>query len=92
MYFQEKHIFKERRRYIKVRVKLVISFVIVALPIGTVGINSLKNVGENAKKMYTQNLRMVYILTDSKQSLTQIKSDLADDSKVNYWLRLYLKK
>jgi methyl-accepting chemotaxis protein len=44
--------------------------------VGGVGIISLRGVGENAKKMYSQNLRSVYILTDMKQNLTQIKYDL----------------
>lgn len=66
---------------IKVKVKLIISFLIVAVLIGIVGgvgIISLKSVGENAKKMYNQNLQNVYMLTDMKQNLTQIKSNLAD--------------
>ena len=66
---------------IKVKVKLIIAFLIVAFLIGIVGgvgIVSLKSVGENAKKMYNQNLQSVYMLTDMKQNLTQIKSDLAD--------------
>ena len=66
---------------IKVKVKLIIGFLIVAFLIGIVGgvgIISLKSVGENAKKMYNQNLQNVYMLTDMKQNLTQIKSDLAD--------------
>ena len=66
---------------IRVRTKLIVAFLIVALFIGIVGgvgIISLKNVGENAKKMYSQNLRSVYILTDMKQNLTEIKSDIAE--------------
>ncbi|WP_238915141.1 methyl-accepting chemotaxis protein [Clostridium sp. YIM B02555] len=66
---------------VKVRIKLIIAFLIVALLIGIVGgvgIISLKNVGENAKKMYSQNLQGVYMLTDMKQNLTEIKSNLAD--------------
>jgi len=66
---------------IRVRTKLIVAFLIVALFIGIVGgvgITSLKNVGENAKKMYSQNLRSVYILTDMKQNLTEIKSDIAE--------------
>jgi methyl-accepting chemotaxis protein len=66
---------------IKVKIKLIIAFLIVAFLIGIVGgvgIISLKGVGENAKKMYNQNLQNVYMLTDMKQNLTQIKSNLAD--------------
>ena len=39
---------------------------------------SLKNVGENAKKMYNQNLQNVYMLTDMKENLTEIKSSIAE--------------
>ena len=66
---------------VKVKIKLIVGFVIVALLIGIVGgvgIVSLKNVGENSKKMYDQNLQSVYMITDMKQKLTQIKSDLAE--------------
>lgn len=65
----------------RVKVKLIIGFLIVAFVIGIVGmvgIISLKNVGENAKKMYSKNLRSVYILTDTKDNLTEMKSDLSD--------------
>ena len=64
---------------VKVRIKLIVAFLIVAFLIGVVGgvgIMSLKNVGENAKKMYSQNLQSVYMLTDMKQNLTEVKSDL----------------
>jgi methyl-accepting chemotaxis protein len=66
---------------IRVRVKLIVAFLIVSFLIGIVGgvgIISLKNVGENAKKMYSQNLQCVYMLTDMKQNLTQIKSNVAE--------------
>lgn len=64
---------------VKVKVKLIASFLIVAVLIGIVGgvgIVSLKNVGENAKKMYSQNLQSVYMLTDMKQNLTQIQNSI----------------
>ena len=66
---------------VKVRIKLIVSFLIVAVLIGIVGgvgIMSLKNIGENAKKMYDQNLKNVYMLTDMKQNLTEIKSDISE--------------
>ena len=66
---------------IKVRIKLIVSFLIVAVFIGIVGgvgIMSLKNVGESAKKIYEENLMHVYELTDMKQNLTQIKSNISD--------------
>lgn len=64
---------------IKVKVKLIVAFLIVAFLIGivgSVGIVSLKDVDNNSHQMYTNNLRSVYILTDMKQNLTQMKSDL----------------
>ena len=64
---------------VRVRIKLIVAFLIVAFLIGIVGgvgIISLKNVGENAKKMYSQNLQSVYMLTDMKQNLTEIKSNV----------------
>jgi methyl-accepting chemotaxis protein len=64
---------------VKVKIKLIVSFTIVAFLIGIVGgvgIVSLKNVGDKAEKMYNQNLRSVYILTDMKQNLTEIENDL----------------
>ncbi|OOM11785.1 methyl-accepting chemotaxis protein [Clostridium saccharobutylicum] len=64
---------------VKVKVKLIVSFLIVAILIGivgAVGIVSLKNVDDNSHQMYSNNLRSVYILTDMKQNLTQDKSDL----------------
>ena len=66
---------------VRVRIKLIGAFLIVAVLIGIVGgvgIISLKNVGENAKRMYEQNLMNVYELTDMKQNLTQIKSNISD--------------
>ncbi|BCZ44973.1 methyl-accepting chemotaxis protein [Clostridium gelidum] len=66
---------------IRVRTKLIAAFLIVALFIGIVGgvgIISLKNVGENAKKMYSQNLENVYMLTDMKGNLNEIKSNISE--------------
>lgn len=64
---------------LKVKIKLIGAFLIVALLIGIVGgigIISLKNVSENAEKIYNQNLRIVYVLTDMKGNLAEIKSDM----------------
>lgn len=64
---------------LKVKMKLIVSFLIVACLIGivgTVGTRSLKKVGENAEKIYNQNLRVVYILTDMKENLAEIKGDM----------------
>lgn len=75
---------------IKVRTKLIISFIIVAILIGVVGaigIMSLKTVDKNSEEMYNNRLQSVYLLTDMKQNLTEIKSDVLqlvyvrDDSK-----------
>lgn len=66
-------------RNLRVKVKLIGAFLIVALLVGivgTIGVISLKNVGENAEKMYNQNLRVVYILTDMKENLAEIKGDM----------------
>lgn len=66
---------------IQVKIKLIAAFLIVAVLIGIVGgvgIISLKNVGENAKKMYSQNLQNVYMLTDMKGNLNEIKSNIAE--------------
>ncbi|WP_207648266.1 MCP four helix bundle domain-containing protein, partial [Clostridium saccharobutylicum] len=64
---------------LKVKTKLLGAFLIVALLIGivgTIGVISLRNIGENAKVIYNQNLRVVYILTDMKENLSEIKSDI----------------
>jgi len=75
---------------IKVKTKLISSFLIMAILIAIVGIigkTSLKTVDTNSGEMYNNNLQSVYYLTDMKQSLTQIKSDMLqvayvkDDSK-----------
>lgn len=63
---------------IKVRTKLVLSFVIVAALIavvGVIGITSLKDVDMNSGNMYSNNLKSVYMIVNIKQNLTQIKSD-----------------
>lgn len=62
---------------IRVKVKLITAFLIMACLIaivGGIGISSLYNIGKDAEGMYSQNLRSVYILTDMKQNLTEIKS------------------
>ncbi|AGX41737.1 HAMP domain-containing methyl-accepting chemotaxis protein [Clostridium saccharobutylicum] len=69
----------------KVRVKLILSFLIVAILIGIVGgigIQSLKNVDNSAHQMYDNNLRCVYILTHMEQNLTEVKGDLLQLSYV----------
>ncbi|GKX68133.1 methyl-accepting chemotaxis protein [Inconstantimicrobium mannanitabidum] len=66
-------------RNVKVKIKLLVSFLIVAVFIGIVGgvgIVSLKNVDKSAQLMYSQNLRTVYILTDMEKNLTEIRACL----------------
>ncbi|OOM80927.1 methyl-accepting chemotaxis protein [Clostridium sp. BL-8] len=66
---------------VKVKPKLIGAFIIVALLIGIVGgigVISLKAAEKNSEKMYTNNLRAVYILTDMQQNLTEIKSDILE--------------
>ncbi|RMC99839.1 methyl-accepting chemotaxis protein [Clostridium autoethanogenum] len=64
---------------IKVRTKLMISFTIMALLIvaaGVTGRTSLKKVSVSSEEMYSNRLQSVYMLTDMKQNLTEIKSDM----------------
>lgn len=64
---------------LKVRTKLISSFLIVALVItivGTIGTMSLKSVATNSENMYSNNLQSVYMMMDMKQNLTQIRVDL----------------
>jgi len=61
----------------RVKVKLITAFLIMACLIGIVGgigISSLNNIGKEAEGIYTQNVRSVYILTDMKENLTEIKN------------------
>lgn len=65
----------------KVRTKLIISFIIVAILIGMVGIigiMSLKTVDTNSGEMYSNNLQSVYVLADMKQTLMEVKSDVIE--------------
>ena len=75
---------------VKVKTKLIISFIIVAILIGVVGIigiTSLKTVDANSEDMYINSLQSVYMMTDLKQKLTEVESDVLqlvyvrDDSK-----------
>ncbi|QXE20711.1 methyl-accepting chemotaxis protein [Clostridium sp. 001] len=64
---------------IKVRTKLMLSFIIMALLIavvGAIGIMSLRTVNVNSEEMYSNRLQSVYMLTDMEQNLTEIKSDM----------------
>lgn len=64
---------------LKVRTKIISSFLIVALVItivGTIGTMSLKSVATNSESMYSNNLQSIYMMMDIKQNLTQIRVDL----------------
>lgn len=64
---------------VKVKNRLIGAFLVVAILIGvvgTVGTLSLKDVAENSEKMYSNNLQIVYMLTDMEQNLTKISNDM----------------
>jgi len=66
---------------VRVKTKLVGAFVIVSLLIGLVGgvgIVSLKKVSGNAESIYSQNLRVVYILTDMQANLERIRGNISE--------------
>lgn len=63
----------------KVKVKLILSFTIVAILItvvGVIGIMSLKTISSNSDDMYNNKLKRIYMLTNMKQNFTEIKSDI----------------
>lgn len=64
---------------IKVRTKLLASFLIVVLIIavvGIIGMSSLKKVEANSEDMYSRNLQVVYMLTDLQQNITAGRTDM----------------
>lgn len=64
---------------IKVRTKLIASYIIIAVVIaivGVVGIRSLKTAAANSESMYSDNLQNVYLMTDIKQTFLKINSDV----------------
>lgn len=64
---------------VKVRTKLIISFLVLSLLIsivGTVGTVSLKNVSINSENMYNDNMQSVYMLTDMRQNLMMQKKQI----------------
>ena len=66
-------------RNIKVRTKLILSFAILSILVAVVGIMGMmvsKKLDTNSENMYSNNLQSVYIFTDMKQNLTEIKSDM----------------
>lgn len=63
----------------KVKVKLILSFAIVAILItvvGVIGMMSLKTISSNSDDMYNNKLKRIYMLTNMKQNFTEIKSDI----------------
>ncbi|AZV57893.1 methyl-accepting chemotaxis protein [Clostridium sp. AWRP] len=63
---------------VKVKVRLLISYLIVAaliLIVGIVGTISLKKVSSNSQNMYNQNMQIVYKLSDMNRNLSDIRSD-----------------
>lgn len=65
----------------KVKTKLLISFIVIVLLItivGSVGIISLKTVASNSKNMYRYNLQKVYTLSTIEKNLTLIKADVSN--------------
>ena len=67
-------------RNLKVRTKLIISFLMVAILIGIVGgigALSLKNVDDRAQEMYDISLQHVKEILSIKANMSEIKSDIA---------------
>lgn len=63
----------------KVKTKLIISYVVVAVLIvvvGAIGIVSLKTVSLNSEDMYSNRLQRVYKLTDMGKNYLEIRADL----------------
>lgn len=80
-------------RNLKIKVKLIVSFIIVAVLIGVVGIIgtlSLKTMNMNSKSMYNNELLGTYMLTDMNKNLIASKSNIIeliyvkDESRKNY--------
>ncbi|MCH3964920.1 MAG: methyl-accepting chemotaxis protein [Clostridium sp.] len=66
-------------RNLKVKTKLIASFLIVAVIIavvGIIGITSLEKVGNNAKKMYSNNLQNIYTLSVIKQNSVENENNI----------------
>lgn len=66
---------------LKVKTKLVSTFLIVALLIcvvGIIGMNGLSKTAKNSDEMYNNNLQPVYMMTDIKQNLTEVQMDIEE--------------
>ena len=63
---------------IKVKTKLLLAFLILALLIAIVNVigdNSLRTVYTNSSKMYSDNLQIVYMMSDMDKNLSEIRAD-----------------
>lgn len=64
---------------LKVKTKLICTFLAVALFIcivGMIGMNGLSKTAKNSEEMYNNNLQSVYIMTDLKENLAEIQMDI----------------
>ncbi|UZW14905.1 methyl-accepting chemotaxis protein [Clostridium pasteurianum] len=67
------------RLKLKVKTKIAMGFLILVLIvgiIGTIGMNSLRIANSNSENMYSDNLRSVYTLSDSQETLATINSNI----------------
>jgi len=66
---------------IKIKTKLLAAYIFMAIliaAVGFIGMRSLKTVEQNSEEMYGMHLQAVQILSDIKQSLFAIKSDVIE--------------
>ncbi|MDI6619206.1 MAG: methyl-accepting chemotaxis protein [Clostridiales bacterium] len=71
---------------VNVKIKLILMYLCVALlivAVGVIGSLSLKTIDYNSEEMHNNRLKTVYVLTDMKQNLTQIKADILELIYVN---------
>lgn len=65
-------------RNVQVRVKLLVSYLIIAmliLIVGIIGMISLKNISNNSTSMYSKNMQSIYKLSDMNKNLSDIRAD-----------------
>lgn len=82
-------------RKIRVKIKMVGAFFIIALLmaiVGLIGINALKQVNINSQDMYENSLQSIYRLTDMQKNLIRDKDDIIQlvylkDNVKNYALK-----
>lgn len=63
---------------IRVRVKLLVSYLIIAaliLIVGIIGTISLKKISTNSTTMYDKNMQIVYKLSDMNKDLSEVRAD-----------------